>query len=70
MWDKLRESEQIGRHFNLPGHNGTQDMNIYVLSFIKQPSKSKLAQEARDKLELSWIHKLNTQSPMGLNILD
>ena len=60
-------TEQISRHFNLPNHEGTQDMIIQLLAFIKQLSNSYNAQKARDKLELSWIHRLWTQSP---NILD
>ena len=64
------KTEQIGRHFTLPGHEGTQDWIIQVLTFIKQPSDSYNAQIAGDKVELSWIHRIWTQSPYGLNILD
>ena len=33
-------TEQLGRHFNLPDHEGTDDMTIQVLAFIRQPSDS------------------------------
>ena len=56
-------TEQLGTHLNLPDHEGTKDMSIQVLAFIKQPSNSYNAQKARDKTELSWIHRLWTLAP-------
>ena len=62
--------EQIGRHFNSHGHHGTEDIQIHILSFIRQPAESEASQTARNKIELAWIHRLNTIAPLGLNILD
>jgi len=62
--------EQIGRHFNSLNHNGIEDIEIHILSFIKQPSNSPTATIARNKVEMAWIYRLNTVAPLGLNILD
>ena len=51
-------------------HEGTKDMTIQALAFIKKPSDSYNAQKARDRIELLWIHRLWTQATFGLNILD
>ncbi len=57
----------VSHHFNSPGHNGTRDMSIYVLEYIKKPALSKQAQHIRLKRETNWVHVLRTMSPLGLN---
>ena len=39
------------------------DLRIHILTFIKQSSQSHGGQLARDKLELTWIHRLCIQAP-------
>ena len=56
-------TEQIGRHFTSPNHRSTKDIEIHILSFIKQHPDSTAGQTARDKVELAWIHRLCTISP-------
>ncbi len=64
------KNEQIGRHFTSQNNHGIEDVTIHILSFITQPGESTRAQEARNKVELAWIHRLCTYSPFSLNILD
>jgi len=61
---------QIGRHFSASDHNGIEDMQIHILSFIRQPPESSQSISARNKIELAWINRMNTIAPLGLNILD
>ena len=70
LYNVKKGTEQIGRHFTKPPHEGAQDMTIHILSFIIQPSNGIAAKKARNKIELAWIHRLCTQAPFGLNILD
>ena len=70
FYNVKKKQEQIGRHFTSEHHEGTKDMRIHALSFIHQPGNSTAAAKARDKTELSWIHRLCTQAPFGLNILE
>ena len=60
----------VGRHFNLPGHDGIHDMEIHVLDFIHKHPESSGAAYLRDKIEMNWIHRLKCQAPHGLNMLD
>ena len=62
--------EQIGRHYTSSNHEGIADLRIHILTFIKQSSKSEAGQLAWDKLELTWIHRLCTQAPYKLNVLE
>ena len=63
--------EPLGRHFNLPGHhNDPKNLKAYILAFITAPPDSKDALKMRLKFELSWIHRLRTSLPMGLNSMD
>ncbi len=61
------QDKPIPFHFNSLGHNGTKDMEIYVLEYIKKPALSKQAQNIRLKRETNWVHVLRTLSPHGLN---
>ncbi len=55
-------------HMNSANHNGAEDMQIAVLSFIKQAPDSQSAQKARDKMEMFWYNQLGTMVPRGLNV--
>jgi len=61
---------QIGRHFTSINHNGIEDIQIHILSFIRQNSESTTSIPARNKVEMAWIYRLNTVAPLALNILD
>ena len=60
----------IGRHFNEADHHGIEDMEIHVLDFIHQPPETQAASYLRDRIENNWIHRLKTQAPWGLNMMD
>ncbi len=62
-------SDDIGRHFNLPGHNGKADIEFFVLDFIYVHPESTCAQSLRLLIEHNWIHRLRTMLPMGLNTM-
>jgi hypothetical protein len=68
--DKSDQTKPVGKHFSQLDHNGTRDMDIHVLEFIKMPPKSKAALEVRNRVERRWIHLLRTPAPKGLNIDD
>jgi len=62
--------DPIGRHYKSTPHNGLKDVHIHILQFISAPSNSIPAKELRDSLERTWIHRLKTLSPLGLNLAD
>ncbi len=62
-------SDDIGRHFNLPGHNGKSDIELFVLDFVYTHPGSSYAQSLRLLIEHNWIHRLRTMLPMGLNTM-
>lgn len=59
-----------GRHFNLPDHRGTRDLEIHILDYIRAPPDSATAAVLRDKKEYTWIQRLRSQIPMGINTMD
>ena len=61
-------SKTVARHFTTKGHNGTKDMTINVLEFIKKPPRSLTSVIIRDRVECRWIHLLKTMAPLGMNI--
>ena len=62
--------EHIGRHFNLPGHHGLNDLEISVLDFIYCPPKEKFAITLRLQIEFNWIQCLRTMLPFSINTKD
>ena len=65
------QKEPLGRHFNLKDHkNDPTQVKAHILSFITAPPDSPEARKMRLKFELSWIYKLRTSLPMGLNSMD
>ena len=67
---KKSTDHSVGRHFNESCHHGIEDIEIHILDFIHQSPESAGAAYLRDKIEMNWIHRLKTPSPMGLNVLD
>jgi hypothetical protein len=64
------KTKAVGLHFSHKDHNGTRDMEITVLEFIKKPPRSPEAAIIRDRVERRWIHLLRCPAPQGLNIFD
>ena len=67
-WKNLKED--MGRHFNLPGHHGMQDMKIHILDFIYAAPKSTHGLTLKLQIEFNWIERLRTMLPLGLNTKD
>ncbi len=61
------DTHSVSRHFNSPGHNGLQDVEIHIVDFIHMRPRSNRAIALRKKIETNWIHRLRTQAPIGLN---
>jgi hypothetical protein len=64
------KTKAVGLHFSHKDHNGTRDMEITVLEFIKKPPRSLEAAIIRDRVERRWMHLLRCPAPQGLNIFD
>lgn len=63
--------EPLGRHFNDMDHNNDpSQVKAFILAFVTAPPDSKDALNMRLKFEFSWIHRLRTSLPMGLNSMD
>ena len=63
-----RADSEIGSHFRSPGHNGIDDVIIYVVDFIFAAPTTAAAAQARNLSEFNWIQRLHTTAPIGLNI--
>ncbi len=63
-------SNDVGRHFNMGDHNGTCDIEIFVLDFIYAPPKTEFGLTLRLQIEFNWIHRLRTMLPCGINTKD
>jgi len=60
----------VGRHFSSQDHHGLADVTIHVLEFITTPSESPASQRQRDDIERTWIHRMVSTAPHGLNVAD
>jgi hypothetical protein len=60
----------IGKHFNLPGHNGLNDIEIHIVDFIHCHPDCSTAAHLRDLIEKQWILRLRTFAPNGINTMD
>ena len=72
-FDKIQREvsfDAVGGHFSRADHNGTKDMIIRVLDFIKESPDTQYSLFLRLKKEKTWIHRLRTPAPTGLNIFD
>jgi hypothetical protein len=58
----------VGAHFSSQDHNGTNDLKIQVLEFIRLPPDSGNALNLRLKIEKKWIHLLRCPAPYGINL--
>jgi len=67
---KRDKSFPIGRHFNLPDHNGTDDVELHIVDFIHRHPDSITAAKLRDLIEKNWIMRLRTSAPHGINTMD
>ena len=63
-------THSVGRHYNDPDHHGLDDVNIYVLQFGRKNPDSDESLAIRLILELIWIHRLRSTTPLGLNVFD
>jgi hypothetical protein len=68
--DKEDQSKPVGKHFSSKSHQGIDDVEIFVLEFIKKPPASEVGGRVRDRVERRWIHLLRSIAPQGLNIDD
>ena len=62
--------KSVGHHFVGQGHSGMEDVEIFVLEFVKKPPRSEAAAIIRDRVEQRWIHLLRSVAPLGLNTDD
>ena len=64
---------KVARHFNRhpPGTPSLVDgMIINVATFILAPPHTREAKILRDREEKRWMHRLQTITPLGLNLMD
>ena len=66
--DQNDKDKTVSRHFNLPNHDGTKDMKIHVLEYIRKPPRSPQSVTIRNKRENSWTNTLRSHAPNGLNM--
>ena len=67
---KKNKESDISYHFNTNGHHGIRDMKVYILDFIHAHPESKRARSLRNTIEFGYIHKIGTNAPRGMNVLD
>ena len=65
-----KPKSEIGKHFNLPGHKGLEDVEIHILDFIHAHPAGRKSKYLRDLVEFNWIQRLHTNAPLGLNTMD
>ena len=68
--NKAHTNHSVSRHFNQPGHSGVGDVKIHILDFIYVHATSAYGKSVRDTVEKHWIHRLRSQTPLGMNIED
>ena len=60
----------VGRHYNLPGHTGLNNVSVSILECISAHPESARASAIRDRAEKKWIYRLRSLVPIGLNVFD
>ena len=65
------KTKPVAKHLTGPGHtkNITQ-ITCFILDFIKAPGNSDKGQIERDRKERTWISRLGTIRPFGMNKLE
>ena len=74
-WDHLNDTKKgknttVARHFNHHGPPNAPPIEVTILEFVKCDPLSARANPLRDSIEKSWIARLNTLIPLGLNVQD
>jgi hypothetical protein len=67
---KAKKDDAIGSHFNSAGHHQLDDVIIFVLDFVHHPPDLNTSTHVRLPKESTWIHRMCTHAPLGLNIMD
>jgi len=65
----ISKQDTSHKHFNLSGHDGINDVEIYIIDFIHAALESKQASHLRDLIEKNWIMTLHTFAPYGINTM-
>jgi len=65
-----RLNDPIGRHFSSTGHTGRKTLTIHIVAFIPAPYNSTVGKSLRDNLEKTWMYKLQSIAPQGLNLAE
>ena len=65
-----KTEHEVSRHFNSHDHRGIHDVEIHVLEFIKSDVQKPETRSYRLRSEYSWIQRLRTQIPLGMNTID
>jgi len=65
-----RLHDPIGRHFSSAGHTGRKTLTIHIVAFIPAPYNSSVGKSLRDSSERSWMYKLQSIAPQGLNLAE
>ena len=64
--DNADSEKGVSRHFSHHTHNGTKDVSISVIEFIKKPPRSPQAATIKLRMEKHWTHTLRSLAPIGL----
>ena len=65
-----RKETPISRHMRTHGIVSEYPFRINILQLINAKPRSQKGQELRDKWESTWMARLNSYVPNGLNIKD
>ena len=60
----------VGRHYNSPGHSGTNNVIVFALEFINTHPDASLSKKRRESCEQKWIFRLRSSIPLGLNLTE
>ncbi len=67
---KHQRETPLARHMRTHGTTNNYPITIKILHLISAEPRSKKGQELRDKWETTWMARLNSYVPNGLNIKD
>ena len=63
---KGNNTKSLGVHFNSPGHNGLDDVKIYILEFFQTPATIAF-RKRREDAERKLQYRLRSNFPLGMN---